>query len=219
MIRDNLKKLSDAGPRYGMKMRQTDAGLSVFKGEVFWVLRDGKTGEIQDEGHIPNIVTLDAGILVARMMKTPSAVPNVCEPNFGIFALAVGTGDVGWDPLDPPAATNTQRSLYSELARKQIASSDFIDAGGGISGIPTNVVDYTTTFAESEAVGALVEMGLLGGDVDTNMSITNPIMPANGLYDATVDVAGKDTLVNYLTFPVINKPPTSTLTWTWRITS
>jgi hypothetical protein len=219
MLNDNLKKLADAGPRYNMKMHESDAGLSIFKGEVFWVLRDGKTGRIQDEGHIPNIVTIDAGILVARMMKTPSAVPNVCEPNFGIFALAVGTGDGGWDPLDPPAATNTQRSLYSELARKQIASSDFIDSGGGISGIPTNVVDYTTTFSESEAVGALVEMGLLGGDVDTNMSITNPILPANGAYDPTVDVVGKDILVNYLTFPVINKPPTSTLTWTWRISS
>jgi len=219
MIRDNLKKLTDSRPRFNMRMRSSDGPVSIFKGEVFWTLRDGKTGRVQDEGHIPNIVTLDAGILVARMMKTPSAVPNVCEPNFGIFALAVGTGDVGWDPLDPPAATNTQRSLYNELARKQIASSDFIDSGGGISGIPTNVVDYTTTFAEAEAVGALVEMGLVGGDVDTNMSITNPILPPNGLYDDTVDVVGKDTLVNYLTFPVISKPATSTLTWTWRITS
>jgi len=34
-----------------------------------------------------------------------------------------------------------------------------------------------------------------------------------------VNLVGKDTLVNYLTFPVINKPPTSTLSWTWRITT
>ena len=217
MNRDNLRQLSD-GPRLGMHMRNYETVKKLLKGEVFWTLRDGKTGEIQEEGHIPNIVTLDAGILVSRLLKSPGAVPNVCEPNFGIFALGVGVGDVGWDILDPPAATNTQRSLYSELARKQIASSDFIDSGGGISGIPTNVVDYTTTFSESEAVGALVEMGLLGGDIDTNMSITNPITPPNGLYDPTVDVVGKDILVNYLTFPVINKPPTSTLTWTWRIT-
>lgn len=219
MLKETLKKLDDAQPRYDMHMRGYEAAKILLKGEVFWTLRDGKTGAIQEEGHIPNIVTLDAGILVARLLKTPSAVPNVCEPNFGIFALAVGTGDGGWDPLDPPAATNTQRSLWNELARKQIASSDFIDSGGAISGIPTNIVDYTTTFSESEAVGALTEMGLLGGDVDTNMSITNPITPANGVYDDTVDVTGKDTLVNYLTFPVINKPATSTLTWTWRISA
>jgi hypothetical protein len=61
-------------------------------------------------------------------------------------------------------------------------------------------------------------MGLLGGDINTNMSITNPILPPNGTYDPTVDMTGKDTLVNYLTFPVINKPATSTLTWVWRLT-
>ena len=73
-------------------------------------------------------------------------------------------------------------------------------------------------FSESEAVGALTEMGLLGGDVNSNMAVRNPILPANGTYDATIDVTGKDILVNYLTFPVINKPATSTLQWTWRLT-
>lgn len=190
---------------------------AVYGGEVFWELRDGRTGDLQDSGSFRNVVTRDASILVARLMKSPGT-PNLSEPSFGVFALAVGTGDVGWDPLNPPAATITQRSLYNELARKQISVSDFIDSEGSISGIPTNVVDFTTTFSESEAVGALTEMGLLGGDVDTNLAVTNPILPANGSYDATVDVVGKDMLVNYKTFPVINKPATSTLTWTWRLT-
>ena len=79
-------------------------------------------------------------------------------------------------------------------------------------------MDFTTTFAESEAVGPIAEMGLLGGDINTNLSIRNPVLPPNGLYDPTVDLVGLDTLVNYLTFPVVNKPATSTLSWTWRLT-
>lgn len=204
--------------RLGMHFREKEfLAEALYRGEILWELRDGRTGELQDRGRFENVVTKDASILVARLMKSPGT-PNVSEPSFGVYALAVGIGDVGWDPLNPPAATITQRSLYDELARKQVSVSDFIDSGGSISGIPTNVVDFTTTFSESEAVGALVEMGLLGGDVDTNMAVKNPILPPNGVYDPTVDVVGKDMLVNYKTFPVINKPATSTLTWTWRLT-
>lgn len=188
--------------------------IPIYKGEIFWELKhqDGKI----ERGHYQNLVTLDAGILLTRLIKSPP-VPNVSEPKYGTFALAVGTGDIGWDPLNPPPATNTQRSLYNELARKQIVNSDFITATGTISGVPTNKVDFTTIFSESEAVGALTEMGLLGGDINSNMAIRNPILPANGTYDPAIDVTGKDLLVNYLTFPVINKPATSTLQWTWRL--
>ncbi len=188
------------------------------KGEIFWELTDTRTGQVT-KGHIQNVVTLDASILLARFMKgTGTANPNQCEPKFGVFALAVGTGDVGWQPLNPPPATNTQRSLFNELARKQVASTSFITSGGSISGVPTNVVDFNFTFAESEAVGALTEMGLVGGDLSSNMSIRNPVLPPNGTYDPTINLVGKDMLVNYVTFPVISKPATSTLSWTWRLT-
>jgi hypothetical protein len=120
--------------------------------------------------------------------------------------------------MNPPAPTDTQRSLYSELARKTFANTQFIDGDGVPTAIPTNVVDFTTTFAEAEAVGPLVEMGLIGGNVDTNLSIKNPVLPPNGPYDPAVDLTTFDTQVNYLTFAVINKPPTSTLTIVWRLT-
>lgn len=215
-MKEQIRKAVDSNLRMNMKFNGEERIRPIIKGEIFWVLRDGKTGEIQDEGHITNVVVMDTSILVARLLKSTSTA-YVSEPKFGIYALAVGTGDVGWDPMNPPAGTSTQRSLYNEISRKQIATSNFIDSMGAISAIPTNVVDYTTIFSESEAVGPLVEMGLLGGDIDTNMAITNPVLPPNGLYDPTVDVTGKDTLINYVTFPVINKPPTSTLGWTWRV--
>jgi hypothetical protein len=182
------------------------------RGDVFFTLRDGKTGAIQLEQELRNLVVLDASILIARLMK------DNAEPPHGILALAVGTGDTGWNLQSPPAATNTQRSLYSELARKTFASTQFIDAAGVPTGIPTKVVDFTTTFTESEAVGPLVEMGLLGGNISTNMSVRNPVLPPNGSYDPTVDLTLFDTQVNYLTFPVINKPATSVLTIVWRLT-
>jgi hypothetical protein len=149
---------------------------------------------------------------------TGTSIPNQCIPSFGIYALAVGTGDTSWDPLNPPPGNVYQRSLYNELARKTVSVTSFIKEDGTISGVRTHVVDFTTTFTESEAVGTLTEMGLLGGDVNSNMSLRNPILPPNGPYDPTVDVTGKDILVNYVSFPAITKPHNSTLSWTWRIT-
>lgn len=181
------------------------------RGDVFITLRDARTGEVQ-EHELRNLVVLDASILIARLMKDNS------EPPKGIFALAVGTGAIGWNPMSPPAPTNTQRALYSEITRKTFATTQFINGGGSPVAYPTKVVDFTTTFTESEAVGPLVEMGLLGGNISTNLSITNPVSPPNGPYDPTVDLTTKETLLNYLTFAVVNKPATSTMTIVWRLT-
>lgn len=192
------------GARY-----EEDARYKI-RGDVFLTLRDGTTGEVQEQRKI-NLVMLDASILIARLMK------DNFEPEHGVFCLAMGSGDVGWDPMNPPAPTNTQRALYSEITRKTFAQTDFITSGGAISGVPTNIVDFTTTYTESEAVGALVEMGLIGG----NVAITprNPVSPPNGPYNVPpVDLTTKETLINYLCFAVINKPPTSTLTVVWRLT-
>jgi hypothetical protein len=198
-----------------LKVEQYDSGYKI-RGEVFYTLLDEVSG-LKTQGHIKNIVVLDAGILIARLMKS-TPVANVSEPKFGVYALAVGTGDVGWDPMNPPAANVFQRSLYNEIARKAYSSSSFINSSGGVSAFPTNVVDFNVTFTAGEAVGPLTEMGLLGGDINTNMAIQNPILPPNGPYDPTVNVIGYDTLCNYITFPVINKPPGSSLSFTWRLT-
>ena len=65
--------------------------------------------------------------------------------------------------------------------------------------VPTNVLDFTATFAETEAVGPLVEMGLFGGDA--------------------TDLLNSGTQVNYRTFPVLNKTNSMTLTIIFRITA
>jgi len=191
--------------RVALATRYEEPKVCCIRGDVFITMGSGETYEFR------NLVVRDASILIARLMKS-----NV-EPPFGIFCLAVGTGDTGWNPLNPPAATITQRSLYSEIARKTFAQTLFVDSGGAPTAIPTNVVDFTTTFTESEAVGPLCEMGLIGGNVSTNLAVRNPVLPPNGTYDPLVDLTTRETLVNYLTFPCVSKAPTSTMSVTWRL--
>lgn len=191
--------------------RYEDKAYAI-RGDVFMTLRNGETREVEYEWEKRNIVVKDASILIARLVK------DSLEPSHGAFVLAVGSGDTGWDVMSPPAATNTQRALYAEISRKTFASTQYVNSGGTPVTFPTNIVDFQTIFTESEAVGPLVEMGLLGGDIDSNLSIKNPVTPPNGTYDDTVDLRDYETMLNYLTFPVINKPATSTLEIVWRLT-
>jgi len=161
------------------------------KGEVFFKLTDSKTGEILEQ-HKYNVITDAASVLIARLFKDNT------EPLHGAYCLAVGTGDSGWDLQDPPAATAAQTALESELTRKVFSSTNFITSLGAVSPTPTNIVDFSSTFTESEAVGPLVEMGIFGGD--------STLVPNSG------------SLVNYLTFKVINKSNTSILNIVWRLT-
>lgn len=162
---------------------------SPFQGEIFLEMRHND-GRVETQT-FKNIITDSASILLARLIKDNS------EPTNGAFALAVGTGGIGEDPQNPTPATAAQTALEAELFRKQFQSVNFINAGV-VTGTPTNVIDLTTFFTESEAVGALLEMGIVGGD-------------------ATL-TSGTGTLINYRTFPVINKPATATLSITWRFT-
>ncbi len=190
---------------------EEDARIKI-RGDVFITMRDGKTGVIQAHREKRNIVVKDASILIARLVKDNQ------EPSKGAYVLAVGSGDTGWDPMNPPAATDTQRALYSEITRKTFSDTQFVDAGGVPVGYPTHIVDFTTIYTEAEAVGPLVEMGLIGGNISTNLSVKNPVSPPNGTYDPTVDLTSYETLLNFLTFPVVNKPATSTLQVVWRLT-
>jgi hypothetical protein len=115
----------------------------------------------------------------------------------GVLTLAVGTGDVGWDIQNPPPELADETQLYAELTRKTFATVNYV-AAGVPSPTRTNIVDFLTTFLETEAVGPLVEMGLFGG------------------LNATTPVDG--TMVNVKNFKVINKPSTSQLSILWRLT-
>jgi hypothetical protein len=178
----------------GFRIRYEEK-LNPLHGEYWMHLRDAKTGELLEERHGTNIIVNSASILIARLLKDPN------EPGGGITYLAVGTGGPGWNLQNPPQPTVTQTALFREIARKAFTEDvTFIDpVTGDHTIVPTNVVDYVATFAETEAVGPWVEMGLFGGDA--------------------TDMLNSGTEVNYRTFPVINKTNSMTLTITFRITS
>jgi hypothetical protein len=196
-FQENLKSLKrtldSVFGGFRLKYEEKTNGL---KGEYRIVLREASTGRIIEERVGHNIIVNTASILIARLLK------DNADPTAGISYLAVGTGGVGWNLQNPPQPTNTQTKLNNEIARKAFTTDDvsFIDPDSGEPVlIPTNVVDYTITFAETEAVGPLVEMGLFGGDA--------------------TDLTDSGTEVNYRTMPVINKSNSMTLTITFRITA
>jgi hypothetical protein len=190
-----MRKTSDS-VRGGYHIKH-DESTQRLKGEYHIVLRDAATGRIIDERKNHNLIVNAASILIARLLKDSK------EPSAGISYLAVGTGGPSWNLQNPPQPTNVQTELFNEIARKAFTTPDvyFVDPTTGNPTVtPTNVVDYTVTFAETEAVGALVEMSLFGGDAGD--------YPGSG-----------DSMINYRTFPVINKTNSMTLTITFRITA
>jgi len=203
VIREKVQPVR-TGFKLGMGQRLVEgpALLATAKGRVFVEMHDAKTGELQLQREVDNIVTLDASLLVAALTKDPN------EPAHGINMLAVGTGALG-AVLNPDAPTNEQRRLNNEIARKSFSETTFRDANGAAVEIRTNVVDYTTIFGESEAVGPLNEMGLLSTISDNPTTINNnPNFAGQGgqPYDPTIDTSNYDMLVNFLTFSVITKP-------------
>jgi hypothetical protein len=165
---------------------------TCLKGELFLFLREN--GALIKTIHQSNIIVNTASILIARLLKDNT------EPSSGISFLGVGSGNESWDPFDPPAPTTSQTLLENEFYRKSISTSTFVDPQTAEPTTNhTNIVDYATTFSESEAVGPIMELSLFGGDAST-----------------TIDTG---TMINWRTFPVINKTNAMTLTIIFRITA
>lgn len=162
------------------------------KGKLILVAKeDGKVVRTIEQN---NIIVNTASILIARLLKDPS------EPDAGISYLGVGSGNDSWDPFDPPAPTTSQTTLEDEFFRKSISRSTFVDPQTGEpTTTKTNIVDYATTLSESEAVGPITELSLFGGEATSTLNT--------------------GTMVNWRTFPVINKTNAMTLTIIFRITS
>lgn len=211
ILRDRVPRPREAGLHMGLHFKHSEDMrlLRPKEGLVIFEMRDARTGRVLEYWEKHNIITRDAGILVASMSCDDAVQPS------GITMLAVGTGATG-PILNPDAPTDIQRSLNTEIERKPFSSTVYRNSSGVAVSYRTNIVDFTTTFGEAEAVGPLNEMGLISA-ASNNPAVKNPI-PTAYPYDETVDVTGKDLLVNYLTFGVVTKPATATVTWTWRLT-
>lgn len=178
------------------------------KGTFILEMKDGQTGDVLAYFEKDNIITRDAGLAAAAFFKGTLSG--------GLKMLAIGTGATG-NLLSPDAPQDTQRKLNNEIARKAFSSTTFRTSEGVAVSYTTNIVDFTTTYGEAEAVGALNEMGLLV-PFSLNPATRNPINNGPTNYDASIDTDGLDLMVNYLTFSVVSKPATAVLAITWRLT-
>lgn len=141
----------------------------------------------------PNVIVDGASTLIARLLKEAGTSVK------GIEYLAVGVGDAAWNLQMPPSPTPDRTRLYKEIARKRVSYSQYVNpTTGQPSEDPTNIVDYVFTFNEGEAVGPLVECGMFG--------------------NATSDL-NSGILVNYRTFPVLNKTEEMSFSIVFRITT
>ncbi len=141
-----------------------------------------KSGNLVYSHEGPNVVVDTASNLLALLLKE-SGQPGIQ----GIKYLALGQGAPGWNVMAPPSPTPDRPSLYREFARVPLTYSQFVNPSNGQpSETPTNVVDYVFAVSEGQAVGPIVECGMFGGP------------------DAT-STLGTGIMVNYRTFPVLNK--------------
>ena len=212
MISTKIPPPKTTAVNFGFGFEET-LGVRV-KGDVFGVLQyeDGREEIVLDKS---NVYTLDGGILAAVLFSKNLGAGFAR----GIDMLAVGTGASG-SSASPDIADYRQRNINVPLFRKTFTSRVYRNSDGTISSVPTNIVDFTTTFESADAVGALTEMGLMcslsgvsGGSAE--FSQLADVFPDRNL---TTDITGSDILVNYLTFPVINKPSGAILAITWRLT-
>jgi hypothetical protein len=192
---------------------------STAHGRFIFDMRDAKTGQSMVYFEENNCLTLDCGILAARLFRNSLEPVAGTSTNKGLTMLSIGTGATG-NLLSPDAPQPEQRKLNNQVCRKAFSSAQFRDANGVAVSYPTNVVDFTTTFSESEANGPLNEMGVVA-TYSSNAAVANWIDNGPGtltpVYDPTIDVSAKDLLANMLTFGCIVKPATAILTITWRL--
>ena len=157
------------------------------------VLYDASGRMLWDRGWKSNAIVGDCRRLLATFMGGAS-------PSLGIQGLRVGMGLDSWDATGTPPATASQAALVDANSFKVLPANlqiDFLD-GNTISPNPTNRLQIVATLGPhipswpdlNHVTTNLREFGLIGS------------------------LKGAETLINYVTHPVIVKDPLSTLTRT-----
>lgn len=154
--------------------------------------RVAKPELVLEERHMKNLIVSKASTFMAKRMR-PGA-----NWGSGIGYLEIGTGVGTGTAQSPQSESSGQTALRVPLTRKAITSWTCLDGTGAPTATDTNVLQITTTFIESEANGALVEMALWGGDA--------------------TNVSGSGMIFNYKTFSAINKNNTMQVTIVWKLT-
>jgi hypothetical protein len=183
----------------------------MIKGAVSWELKDN-TGATISSGEKQNVVTNNASILLAWMMKnTGNSVPESTAPTRGAYYLYYGFGNASWDVDGPPLAASTQVNLVQYTARVIVDQSKFLVNGGEEDElVPTNQIRLAFAIDNPSGSPDIVirEMGLVGGNVKGQ-----PVP-----YTNQTDPREYDLLLNYVTFGKITVTDGSRLNWNWDLT-
>lgn len=208
----------------------------LVKGHIRVIRADNKKVIYEDDNIIVNVVKF----LFARLMANtlPGAgsanagpvllgqtVTPFGDPLYGVWGLALGSGDPSWSPDTQPVETATQTALVTQILRKQLSSVNYVDTNLNPVSQYTNMVDFQTTVnATTDNLNqkSIREMGLIGGgtlgsappSTDTNMltapywnPAANPPGPANSVV-----------LINYKTLPPLILPPEVNMIFSWVLT-
>ncbi len=154
------------------------------------VIRD-PSGKIVDRSEVrANAIVTDCRRILAAFMAG--------APSLGIQGVLFGSGLAAWDIGGPPPASPAQTALADQnpfLVPAANLQIDFLDNAGTVSGTPTNRIQIIASLGPGEppwpdanhVSGSLREFGLAG------------------------ELDGAQSLINYVTHPVINKDAASTL--------
>lgn len=152
----------------------------------------GPGGTLQHDSDVQsNAIVHDCRRILASLLGGGAAL--------GIQGMAFGSGDPSWDGTGgPPPATPSQVALVDTAPFLVPAANlqiDFVDDIGAVVASPTNRLQIIATLGPGlppwpdadHVAGSLREFGLVG------------------------ELGGTRSLINYVTHPVINKDPASTL--------
>lgn len=154
-----------------------------------------------------------------------SSVTPFGDPLYGIWGLALGSGDPSWSPDTQPVETAVQTALITQVLRKQLSTVNYVDTNLNPISQYTSMVDFQTTVNATtdnlNQVGVR-ELGLIGGGTlgsappatVTNMLTApywNPSLVPPGPANSVV-------LINYKTLPPLILPPEVNMIFSWVLT-
>ena len=183
---DKLKKAEDGYMGMGItRFLYDNYPKSIKAGELYCIVYHGD-GTVEEKTLGCNLVVDSASLLVAQHMKgsddSPTALP-------GITHMALGQGAPNVNPLSPPQPDPEQTILDGEIARKAVASTQYVTSDGTPTLNRTNIVDFITQFDRGEATGAIVEAGMFGGEgadqTDGGDMVTKKTFPVSHYDDNT----------------------------------
>jgi hypothetical protein len=181
-----------------------------------------------------NVIVNTVKWLFARLMAESAGSlsnPSVTsgkfnEPQFGVWGLALGSGDPSWPPETQPTETYTQTALITEIKRKQCSSIQYVDTNNNpVTGLSLQVDFQTVVNATTDNIVVPIrEMGLIGGGTQTSSPAPPPFVdtpvtdmsnPNTPYFNPEEPTLNSVILINYKTLPPLPLPAGINLIFSW----